>query len=324
MSKANVKFYNNDEGVSPIVATLVLIVVAIVGAAAVGLIMGSFSNSVSKQANSGDTAGQASTTLTVGGSTTLQPLNTLMAQYYMNNKTGVKVNVMGGGSGAGETGAAQGLLDIGCASEDLTASGNGYLPAHPSLKAVEIGKAVVVVISPTGANALTTTNKADLTTLYSTGTGVGTTAGYTAVTRADTSGTADTFGEKYLKLAKNAIYSTAGGQKAVQGNEGMIQEIQTTANKEVGFADFGYASAASPAVTIAALDASTSTPTKALLLAQIKGTSFGYPSTLVRPLNYIVPMNAPAITQDFINFVTSPANKDVFGQMGLFSLYDYS
>jgi len=35
--KTSMKFFNNDEGVSPIVATLVLIVVAIIGAAAVGL-----------------------------------------------------------------------------------------------------------------------------------------------------------------------------------------------------------------------------------------------------------------------------------------------
>ncbi len=39
----------NNEAVSPIVATLVLIVVAIVGAAAVGLLMGSFSNNVADQ-----------------------------------------------------------------------------------------------------------------------------------------------------------------------------------------------------------------------------------------------------------------------------------
>jgi len=54
--KTSMKFFNNDEGVSPIVATLVLIVVAIIGAAAVGLIMGTFSSQVSDQANAGDIA----------------------------------------------------------------------------------------------------------------------------------------------------------------------------------------------------------------------------------------------------------------------------
>jgi phosphate transport system substrate-binding protein len=314
---SNVKFFNNDEGVSPIVATLVLIVVAIVGAAAVGLIMGSFSNSVSDQANAGDTAGQASTTLTVGGSTTLQPINTLMAKYYMQNKTGVKVNVMGGGSGAGETGAAQGLLDIGCASEDLTA----YLAAHPGLKAVEVGKAVVVVITPT-SNPVATITQAELVDAYTKGVGtVGALTGYTAVTRSDASGTADTFA-KYLGVSN--IYDTSKGQKPVSGNPGMISEISTTTGKEVGYTDFGYASGVS-AVTIAALDSTSGVVNSANLKAQIKGTStINYPSTLIRPLNYIVKQNPSAITQDFINFVTSPVNKDAFGQLGMFSLYDYS
>src|SRR5271157_589468 len=102
--KSNIKFFNNDEGVSPIVATLVLIVVAIIGAAAVGLIMGSFSNSVSKQVNNQNVAGNAATTLNVGGSTTCQPIVQTMATMYMGNHTGMVINVQGGGSGAGVTG----------------------------------------------------------------------------------------------------------------------------------------------------------------------------------------------------------------------------
>ncbi len=47
--KTMMKFFNNDEGISPIVATLVLIVVAIIGAAAVAMILGNFSGNVSNQ-----------------------------------------------------------------------------------------------------------------------------------------------------------------------------------------------------------------------------------------------------------------------------------
>ena len=70
---ANKKRMNHDMAVSPIVATLVLIVVAVIGAVAVGTIMGTFSSDVSKQANAGQAASASQTQVLVAGSTTLQP-----------------------------------------------------------------------------------------------------------------------------------------------------------------------------------------------------------------------------------------------------------
>src|SRR5271157_3719245 len=116
------RFFINDEGVSPIIATLVLIVVAIIGAAAVGLIMSNFSSSVSNQANAGNTASQSSTTLTVAGSGGMQPTIYQIAQWYNTNTTGVKADVIGGNTGVSDTGVGfmsveKEIADIGMVNE---------------------------------------------------------------------------------------------------------------------------------------------------------------------------------------------------------------
>lgn len=90
---ANLKHMNNDMAVSPIVATLVLIVVAVIGAVAVGTIMGTFSSDVSKQANSGDASGAASTELIIAGSTTVLPASEEITKIYMAAHPGVKLTV---------------------------------------------------------------------------------------------------------------------------------------------------------------------------------------------------------------------------------------
>ncbi len=87
-----------DEGVSPIVATLVLIVVAIIGAAAVALIMGSFSSNVSQQANTGNTANSASIQVGIAESNIMKPMDTKIIGQYNTNHTGVYVKSIGGAS----------------------------------------------------------------------------------------------------------------------------------------------------------------------------------------------------------------------------------
>ncbi|MDK2863626.1 MAG: phosphate transport system substrate-binding protein, partial [Methanomicrobiaceae archaeon] len=106
----------NENAVSPIVATLVLIVVAVIGAVAVGTIMGTFSSDVSEQVNTGDVSGSSSMEILIAGSTTVQPASELLAEAYMAKKPGVKISVQGGGSGAGVTSVGMGIVDIGSAS----------------------------------------------------------------------------------------------------------------------------------------------------------------------------------------------------------------
>ena len=154
---ANLK-QNNDMAVSPIVATLVLIVVAVIGAVAVGTIMGTFSTDVSKQAQTGQVSSASNTEILVAGSTTVQPASILLAQDYEKLHQGIQIDVQGGGSGAGIAAAGQGIADVGASSSALTAAN---LATYPNLQSYQIGARAVVWIVNSHSLA-TTTNAAEL------------------------------------------------------------------------------------------------------------------------------------------------------------------
>ncbi len=106
-----------DEGVSPIVATLVLIVVAIIGAAAVALIMGSFSTNVAQQANTGNTANSASIQVGIAESLIMKPMDTMIMGQYNTNHTGVYVKSIGGADDATAiTSTGMNIADIGAST----------------------------------------------------------------------------------------------------------------------------------------------------------------------------------------------------------------
>src|SRR5271155_2729136 len=93
--------------VSPVVATLVLIVVAIVGAIAVGLIMSRVATDTGAQATVGGAAQGSQAQLLIGGSTTIYPVTQAAIPAFESQ---YKVNVIDaqGGSGVGMQGVITG------------------------------------------------------------------------------------------------------------------------------------------------------------------------------------------------------------------------
>jgi phosphate transport system substrate-binding protein len=137
------KLFDNEAGVSPIVATLVLIVVAIVGAAAVGTILGSFSSDVSDSASSETAAAGASTQIVVGGSTSVAPLAESLKSGFEKDRPGTKIVVQEGGDSAGVAAVGMNVLDIGLISRELTAAEKAK---YPDLQTHWIGSSAVVII----------------------------------------------------------------------------------------------------------------------------------------------------------------------------------
>jgi phosphate transport system substrate-binding protein len=257
---ANLKLMNNEMAVSPIVATLVLIVVAVIGAVAVGTIMGTFSTDVSKQAQTGQVASASNTEILIAGSTTVQPAALNLAQDYMKAHPGIKVTVQGGGSGAGFQAINNGLVDIGAMSEDYTKNTKYVVNTGVTLNKYVIGGSGIVVIAhPDATHAIPATLTTQvLVQMFSDGTtksslGISPSAVVPqvipatvseVVTRSDASGTADTF---YKVLGFGAQITPAASKGAV-GNEGVLAEVQNTAGA-VGFVDMGYANILSGAST---------------------------------------------------------------------------
>ncbi len=106
------KKYNGRKAVSPVVATLILIIVAIVGAVAVGLIVSGIGSSTSKNANANNAASNAQNIIYVGGSTTVFPVTSAGLQAF-EQQTGISVQLSQGGSDAGMQGILSGALDVG-------------------------------------------------------------------------------------------------------------------------------------------------------------------------------------------------------------------
>src|SRR5271157_458674 len=318
--KSNIKFFNNDEGVSPIVATLVLIVVAIIGAAAVGLIMSSFSSNVANQANNGNTAGASSTTITIAGSTSMYPVINTLAGYYTTNNTGVKISVSSGGSGAGYVSAAKGYADIGMISEAMESV---YTSKYPNLKAYQVGESgVVFAASPgyvtaggLGLAAATPLTYADLVGAYSANAAYTEKDGTTKVTvvydRSDISGTQDTAMSFLGTPTLGTIVSPQSGNDGVEGKLAADKAVVS-----IGILDSDYAFGSAPvAASIKALvitDAAgaTSDPgaNAANVISEIKNNNGKYASGLVRPLNFITNGQPSSLVQGFINYVEQPGN----------------
>lgn len=331
---ATMKRMNNDMAVSPIVATLVLIVVAVIGAVAVGTIMGTFSSDVSKQANANQASDASATHILVAGSTTVYPASLVLASDYESQHPGVKIDVQGGGSGAGIAAAGQGIADIGASSSDLTAAN---LQTYPNLQTYQIGARSVVFI----VNSASTANgqnlkQSDLKTWIAATTGnltVGTdTTIDTLVQRSDASGTESTaakFAGASGFSGDNAFDNVAIKTKPVNGNPGVISEINgNSAGNEIGFADLGYiydtnGNIKSTATNVRVLnvtdsagttyDYSTGSKLRAACLASAKdmitGTSQGtnWPQSLDSKLLYVTNGEPSSVVKSFITFAQSPA-----------------
>ena len=314
----------DKRAVSPIVATLVLVVVAVIGATAVGTIMGSFSSDVAEEASTAETASVSSIEILVAGSTTVQPVSELLAEAYRDEHKGTKVTVQGGGSGAGIASAGMGIVDIGAASREMK---DKEKDKYPDLKKYQIGGSAVVVIANDNIDAFNIDREqlkaayedndpgeiidADITTLYQ---------------REEESGTEETFA-KWLGLSEDEINATIEGET---GNAGVLAAVQDTENS-IGFVDYGYADGAEDIVILGIVDTGGSEETydyadvtKSNIKNELKNPDGSdYVAKLTRPLNYFTNGEPSSIEGSFITFVRSPAATTYFHEIGYFSITEF-
>lgn len=341
-------FFEDTRAVSPIVATLVLVVVAISGAAAVGTIMGTFSSDVSGQANTGELAAASSTEILIAGSTTVQPVSELIAEAYMDDHQGIRVTVQGGGSSAGISSVGMGIVDIGAASKPVDPTDPDYISRGYDLNVYQIGGSAVIVIGGTGYNGVIPT-ETELKALYdNVDSGAACTLGGAAllanteiVQRADASGTEETFA-KFVTGNKNvddAAIETVDATTIVAetGNAGVLAKVQSTANS-IGFVDYGFAienGLANVDILAVTDDAAFTSSGVAkgisgsTLKSDIKdelknddGTN--YHKELTRPLNYITNGEPTSMEQAYITFAMSPGSTTYFEECGYFAITEFA
>lgn len=258
-------------------------------------------------------------TISLDGSTTVQPVSELLATAFHNNNTGVVITVQGGGSGKGETDAGRGLVDLGAASEDVPAATQKL---YPNITTHKIGASAVVVIV-NAADNVSSISKADLQKLYDnlSGNRPPEFENFTVYTRAESSGTADAF-SSYVLVDKAAL-ATSVETTGVTGNPGVVDGVASSPNS-IGFADYGFAVNNPGVRMIGIVDGNVSypAPTKQSLLAALKGDSTAYPVKLTRPLNYLTDGKPTPLVQAYLDYVQSPQAMWAFERNGFFSIQD--
>ena len=172
-----------------------------------------------------------SSTIKVGGSTSISPIMGELAKAYHEKYPGITITIVSNGSGPGAKGAVDGTYDIGMCSRDLKESevAQGLVPHS-------IGKdGVAVIVNIAGVDSLTTEQVAkiysgEITNWNEVG---GPDKKIAVYSREDGSGTRDCFDsamkhtvEGWKIKAEIATYNNTGGIiGAVQSNDGSIGYI---------------------------------------------------------------------------------------------------
>lgn len=276
----------------PIVLISLLVAVAVVGA-------GCTSSTNNSSSSSGST-------VSLAGSTTVQPDAQALAAAYMGNNSGVTVNVAGGGTAAGITAAGTGTAQIGMASANVTAS---QLAQYPNLQSIPIcvdGIAIIVNPQNTAVTGLTMNQLMNIYTgNYSNWSQVGgSNAKIDVVNREQGSGTRS--GIQSIVL-KNGNFSTGG---ITQSSEGAVKSYVAGDANAIGYIGVSGGIDSS----IKALNINGVAPT----YGNIANGTY----VIQRYLLFVTNGPATGLAQSFINYTLSPAGQAILKSQGEVSLND--
>ncbi|MDD5747706.1 MAG: phosphate ABC transporter substrate-binding protein [Actinomycetota bacterium] len=239
----------------------------------------------------GGCGGGVSGTLTLSGSTTLQPIAQEAAEQFMEKNPDANVTVQGGGSSVGITQVIEGSVNIGNSSRELKdeEQGKGLVDHKVALD-------VIVLIANPGVGVSTLTPDqvkgiftGSIDNWNKVGGGDET---ITVVIRDSASGTREMFDEKALGQTKDKPVTMAKGAIEANSNGVMRQKVASTKGA-VGYISYGY------------LDKSV----EALDYDGVPGnleTALGGTYPLSRYLHMFTNGEATGIAKAYIDFVLSP------------------
>jgi len=236
-------------------------------------------------------AEKLSGSIQIAGSTSVQPLSEELAKAFMAKHPDVKINVSGGGSGAGIKGVTEGTVDIGASSRELKPEEKG------KVKEFVIAKdGIAVIVNPKNpVDNLTMDQIRDIyagkiTNWKEVG---GKDAPITVVTREEGSGTRGAFTE--IVMGKEKITDKA----VVQNSTGAVRTAVASNENAIGYISLG---ALSPEVkALKVVDGVEATKDNVL-----KGTY-----KLSRPFLYLTKEEPKEVVKAYIDFVLSPEGQKI-------------
>jgi phosphate transport system substrate-binding protein len=237
---------------------------------------------------------QLSGSVSVGGSTTVQPLAQALADAFQKKHPDVGVTVAGGGTAAGIKGANEGTFDIGAASRDLKSS-------EPALITHLLAKDGIGIITSPG-NSVTGLTKAQVVGIFK-----GTITNWKDVggpnhsidvfVRESGSGTRAAFQE--LVMGSENITSSA----LQQTSSGAIKQAVHGDSYAIGFESLAYVDSSIKALDIDGVAAT-----------QENAKDGTYP--IVRPLYFLTKEQPTGLVKDFIDFCLSAEGQQIVEDNG--------
>jgi len=241
-----------------------------------------------------------SKTLSLAGSTTVEPIASRVAEVYMEEHPDAKVTVQGGGSSTGIKMVGEGTADIGNASRKIK---DKEKDLYPDLVGSIIAyDGIAIVVHP--SNTVTNITKQQLQDIYA---GKitnwnelgGEDMEIVVITRAEGSGTRDTFIELVMNKGKieetpSVLQKPSNGavKAAVAGNENAI-----------GYIGLGYVDSSVKTVKIGGVLPSPAT---------VKGGTYPISRAL-----YMYTKGTPSgLAKDFIDFILSKEGQNIVEEIG--------
>ena len=244
--------------------------------------------------------GELSGTLTIAGSTSVQPFSEVLAEEFMAKHKDIQVNVQGGGSSQGIEAAVSGAADIGSASRDLEDEEEAK-----NLISIPIAiDGVAVVVSKD--NKVTGLTAEQIKNIYlgniknwkEVG---GADATITVVTREDGSGTREAF-SKGIMNEEDIINSAI-----VQNSTGAVRTTVAGDKNAIGYVSMASLNSEVKAVKLDGVAATE---------ANVKNGTY----KLQRPFIYITKGDPKGIAKEFIDFVLSEEGQKIIVDEGAFTV----
>lgn len=240
-------------------------------------------------------------TLTIAGSTSVQPFSEVLAEKFMATNKGVQVNVQGGGSSVGVEAAVSGAAGIGASSRALKAEekAKGLVDTTIALDGI------AVVVNP--GNTINDLKTADVMNIYlgniknwkELG---GLDAPITVVSREEGSGTRDAFAD--LVMQKKDFVKTA----IIQNSTGAVRTTVAGDKNAIGYVSM---SSLKPEVKALAIDGIAANE------ANVKAGTY----KLQRPFLYATKGEPTGLAKAFIDFVLSAEGQKLIVEEGAFSIH---
>ena len=254
-----------------------------------------------KQTATNDSANGLSGTLTIAGSTSVQPFSDVLAEKFMEKNKNVQVNVQGGGSSQGIEAATSGAAAIGSSSravKDEEKTKGNLVDTTIALDGIAI------VVHP--ANTVENLKTEDIRNIYlgniknwkEVG---GPDALITVVSREEGSGTREAFTS--LVMDKKDILKTA----IIQNATGAVRTTVVGDKNAIG-----YVSLASLNESVKALDIDGAAATD----ANVKAGTY----KLQRPFVYVTKEAPAGLAKAFIDFVLSAEGQKIITDEGAISI----